>query len=46
MKSKTVKKPICPKCESSQSYFRQEAKENVCRVCGNIFKEKENAKKN
>lgn len=38
MKSKEIKKPICPKCDSSQSYFRQESKENVCRVCGNVWK--------
>ncbi len=43
MKTK-IEKPKCPKCESSQSYFRQETKDSVCRVCGNIWK-KETVKK-
>lgn len=40
-----TKKPKCPKCDSSQNYFRQETKDHLCRICGHKW-EKESAKKN
>lgn len=36
------KKPKCPKCDSSQNYFRQETKDHVCRICGHTWSKNDN----
>ena len=41
----TVDKPICPKCNTRQSYYRLKTKDYQCRACGNSWKSQELKKK-
>lgn len=34
----TISKPICPKCNTKQSYYRLKSKDYQCRACGNSWK--------
>lgn len=34
VKMAKIEKPKCPRCESSQSYFRVKDKKHHCRICG------------
>jgi len=39
MEDKLNKSVRCPKCNSTQTYFRRKRKEFVCSKCGKVFGE-------
>ena len=40
-----IEKPKCPKCDSSQNYYRMKDQMHHCRVCGNDWPAKPASKK-
>lgn len=37
---KESKKPVCPKCEGRQTYYRIESNSHMCRTCGHTWEKK------